>query len=97
MPWCWRKTIDAQVAKDFREVDYPTESLTAIATIRIDQEQAWGGLMSMSQDNGNYERGWILGFQNRQFGFAVKAKNGDSGLSWALSDKLFQPANGIRL
>ena len=86
-----KETIDAQVVNDFREVDYPKESLTAIATVRIDKEQPWGGLMSMMQDNGSYERGWLLGFQKRQFGFAVKAEQGDPGLSWALSDKLFQP------
>ncbi len=84
------ETIDAQAAKDFREVDYPKKSLTAIATVRIDKEQPWGGLMSMSQDNGSYERGWMLGFQNRRFGFGVKAEQGEPGLSWALSDKLFQ-------
>jgi outer membrane protein assembly factor BamB len=85
------ETIDARVAEDFRQVDYPRESLTAIATVRIDQEQPWGGLMSISQDNGDYERGWMLGFQNRQFGFAVNGVGGDAGLSWALSEKKFQP------
>ncbi len=84
------ETVDAQVAKDFREVEYPQESLTAIATVRIDQAQPWGGLMSISQDNGEYERGWNLGFQNRKFGFAVKAESGDPGLSWALSKNDFQ-------
>jgi outer membrane protein assembly factor BamB len=88
--WMLAETIDARVTEDYRDVDYPRESLTAIATVRIDQEQPWGGLMSMSQDNGDYERGWILGFQNRQFGFAVNGKEGDAGLSWALSKQKFQ-------
>jgi outer membrane protein assembly factor BamB len=88
--WILAESMDARVTDDFRKVEYPRESLTAIATVRIDQDQPWGGLMSMSQDNGDYERGWILGFQNRQFGFAVKGSTGDAGLSWALSKNSFR-------
>lgn len=89
--WELTETIDCQVAADFRNVPHPSEAMTAIATVRIDRAQPWGGLISMSQDNGAYERGWILGFQNQQFGFAVNGLDGDPGLSWALSDRPFQP------
>ena len=32
---------------------------------------AWGGILGMIQDNGSFERGWLLGYINSQFCLAV--------------------------
>ena len=31
----------------------------------------WGGIAGVIQDNGSYERGWLLGYVNRKFSFAL--------------------------
>ena len=47
----------------------PTASLTAEAWIAIDQGQEWGNAIGYFQDNGNYERGWSLGYDASKFMF----------------------------
>ncbi len=83
--------IDVTVAQDFRELEVPRESLTIIATVRIDRAQAWGGLLSVAQDNGSYEKGWMLGFRNNQFGLAVNCAGGPDRLTWTLAREGFTP------
>ncbi|WP_218934732.1 outer membrane protein assembly factor BamB family protein [Rosistilla ulvae] len=91
------QTIDAQVVKDFREIQPPRDALTATATVRIDTGQPWGGLISIAQDNGSYERGWILGYRDDKFGFAVSAEGGEDKLSWAINSKPFHPGQWYHL
>ena len=49
----------------------PTNRFTIQARVRIDQPNKWGGILSYSQDNGSYERGWILGYTNDRFNFKL--------------------------
>ena len=49
----------------------PAEILTVEAWVQIDQPIRWGGILSAIQDNGSYERGWLLGYENDRFSFAV--------------------------
>ncbi len=79
------ETSGVQVAEDFKQVDRPEEAMTATAWARVDQGQEWGGIVSMTQDNGSYERGWILGYRKDRPGFAVKGAGGDNGLTWVVS------------
>ncbi|MGB1260548.1 MAG: LamG-like jellyroll fold domain-containing protein [Akkermansiaceae bacterium] len=58
--------------KDARGI--PTEQFTVTARVRVDAPHRWGGVVTFSQDNGAYERGWILGFTNDRFSF--KFSNG---------------------
>lgn len=46
-----------------------TDSFTMTAHVRVDEPHRWGALISYSQDNGNYERGWLLGYTGRNFCF----------------------------
>jgi len=50
----------------------PRERFTAEAWVRIDKPIAWGGVIGAFQDNGTFEKGWILGYQTNRFSFAVK-------------------------
>ncbi|MGK0185811.1 MAG: outer membrane protein assembly factor BamB [Verrucomicrobiales bacterium] len=47
----------------------PTKFLTVEATIAIDQGQKWGNVIGYFQDNGSYERGWALGYNEKHFTF----------------------------
>ena len=70
------------IAKDYKLANYPKRAFTVSAWVRIDHPQPWGGIVSITQDNGDYEKGWILGYRNQQFGFAVNAENAPDKLTW---------------
>ncbi len=59
------------VQDDFRRANLPKRSMTVEAWARVDQAMTWGGLVGAIQDNGSYERGWLLGFRDSRFCFAV--------------------------
>jgi len=48
-----------------------TSRLAVSARVRVDAPQKWGGIVSYSQDNGSYERGWLLGFSGNRFTFKL--------------------------
>ena len=50
---------------------FPVESLTVEAWVKVDKPIRWGGIVSAIQDNGSFERGWLLGYENNQFSFAL--------------------------
>lgn len=70
------------------ETPLPRQALTAEAWVRIDRPQAWGGIAGMLQDNGDYERGWLLGYVNRQFAIAL-ASEGRGRLTYLKSRRTF--------
>lgn len=49
----------------------PLSSFAVEARVRIDQPQKWGSIVSYSQDNGSYERGWLLGYNGSNFSFRL--------------------------
>ncbi|MEN8866895.1 MAG: LamG-like jellyroll fold domain-containing protein, partial [Akkermansiaceae bacterium] len=49
----------------------PLQNFAIEARVRIDQAQKWGSIFSYSQDNGNYERGWLLGYNGSRFSFRL--------------------------
>ncbi|MEZ6132230.1 MAG: PQQ-binding-like beta-propeller repeat protein [Planctomycetaceae bacterium] len=52
-------------------VRLPETSLTVEAWVMVEKPLKWGGICGVLQDNGEYERGWLLGFRETQFCFAV--------------------------
>ncbi len=52
-------------------ISLPKEALSVAAWVQIDRPLRWGGILSAVQDNGSDESGWVLGFQNSQFSFAI--------------------------
>lgn len=69
----------------------PQKSMTAEAWVRIDQPTAWGGILGAIQDNGSYERGWILGYINSQFSFALHGQRGPGNLTYLKSKTSLEP------
>ncbi|MCG8653698.1 MAG: hypothetical protein MI861_27920, partial [Pirellulales bacterium] len=62
--------------KQFAVVDegkrgLPDQSFSVEAWVRIDQPIRWGAIVGYQQDNGSYERGWSLGYNQQQFEFRV--------------------------
>lgn len=51
--------------------DLPKREITVECCVALEAPQPWGGLIGYFQDNGDYEKGWLLGYINDRFCFAV--------------------------
>ena len=49
----------------------PTGNLTAEAWVAVNSPAEWGGIVGCLQDNGSFEKGWVLGYNNDKFNFAL--------------------------
>ena len=78
------------VAEDHNDVAVPIETLTVEAWVRVDKTQEWGGIVSCLQDNGSFERGWLLGFRHTTFCFAVTSQK-TKKLTYLTSSRMFEP------
>jgi outer membrane protein assembly factor BamB len=63
------------VADDYATEKAPRQDITAEAWVRVDQASDWGGFVGVVQDNGDFERGWILGFNKTAFTFALASES----------------------
>jgi len=54
----------------------PKNKLTAEAWVAVNSPAEWGGIIGCLQDNGDFEKGWVLGYNNDRFNFALST-NGD--------------------
>ena len=62
------------VADDFRATKFPADAITVEAWVSPAKSMKWGGIAGVIQDNGDYERGWLLGYVNRKFSFALASE-----------------------
>ncbi len=69
------------IAADVTEVrEYlPKRDFTVAAWVSIDSRLADGGLIGVLQDNGDAECGWLLGYNNDRFSFALASTGADDG------------------
>lgn len=49
----------------------PDRRLTVEAWVAVDQVAPWGGILGAITDNGDHERGWVLGHKGSRFVFGV--------------------------
>ena len=49
----------------------PKSKLTAEAWVAVNSPAEWGGIVGCLQDNGSFEKGWVLGYNNDKFNFAL--------------------------
>ena len=67
----------------------PERDMTAEAWVRVDRVTPWGGFLGLVQDNGDFERGWVLGSVSNTFSLGlVSQKTGR--LTYLTSDQPFQ-------
>lgn len=86
-----RQTV--MVAPEFRHAPIPTKELTAEAWVRVDQLQEWGGIIGVIQDDGEVERGWLLGYRGKRFSLAVASSKGPGRLTYLTADHDFEPGD----
>ncbi len=54
-------------------LDLPTEAISVSCWVKANSTDDWGGFVGLIQDNGSYEKGWILGTRYDNFSFALSA------------------------
>ncbi len=57
----------------------PTQAMSAEAWVSIDMPTTWGGFISAVQDNGEAEKGWVLGYDQDAFTFGLASEGRDDG------------------
>jgi len=77
------------ITDDLKKAALPEKAISVEAWVCVDRKQEWGGFAGAFQDNGSYEKGWILGCENQQFFFAVAAKN-RKNLTYLKTRTIFQ-------
>ena len=78
------------LSNDLATAKLPTDQIAAEAWVRIDKPTSWGGIVGAIQDNGDYERGWLLGYRDTKFCFAVKSTGGGNTLTYLTAPADFQ-------
>lgn len=72
----------------------PRRAISVEAWVAVEEPSEWGGIISCLQDNGGFEKGWLLGTRNRRFAFALSttgADDGDGTMTYLTADSDFVP------
>lgn len=66
----------------------PDQSLTVESWVRVDETQNWGGIVGFIQDDGAVEHGWLLGYRDNKFCFALAG--GGNGMTYMNANDDFE-------
>ncbi len=68
-----------QMTDDIKKAELPTEEMTIELWAWDEQFIEWGGYVVAVQDNGAFEKGWLLGTRWKAFSFALSSEDADDG------------------
>ena len=68
-----------QMTDDIKKAELPTEEMTVELWAWDEQFIEWGGYVVAVQDNGAFEKGWLLGTRWKAFSFALSSEDADDG------------------
>lgn len=74
-------------------LDLPAMSFSVGATVSVETPRRWGGIIGAVEDNGGYEKGWILGYDEERFTFGLSTEatdDGDGRLIYLRADKPYE-------
>ena len=80
------------VGRDLPSMKLPTKQITVSAWVKIDKPLEWGGIVSAIQDNGSFERGWLLGYRRSRFCFGITSRTRGK-LTYLSGSGMFEPGN----
>jgi outer membrane protein assembly factor BamB len=83
-------TNSVLVTDDHRQSSLPQRQMTVEAWVRVDRPLKWGGIVGVVQDNGDFERGWLLGYSDSRFSFAIAGEKGPGRLTYLAAENEFQ-------
>lgn len=90
LPGIAKERQQIEISDDLAKAALPTKMITAEAWVKLDRAQQWGGIIGAFQDNGAYEKGWLLGFENNQFFFAIASAGGKNKLTYLKAKSYFE-------
>ncbi len=64
---------------DLNKAKLPPRLMTIETWVKLNRHTTWGGYIGAIEDNGNYEKGWVLGNYNKNFSFALASNGKDDG------------------
>ncbi len=67
--------IHEDIAKD--RTGLPTKEFSVAAWVNLRDIHQWGSITGVMQDNGGYEKGWVLGFNDTVFTFGLSTVGGN--------------------
>lgn len=75
------QSTECVLASDWNRVSeyLPKRELTISAVVAVDAPQQYGGIIGVVQDNGGSEAGWILGYNESVFTFALASEGANDG------------------
>jgi outer membrane protein assembly factor BamB len=77
------------VSPNIHHDNLPKQNFTLEAWVRIEKPTEWGGIVGCFQDNGSFERGWLLGYRNSQFCFGLSTAS-QKRLTYLTSNTMFE-------
>ena len=79
-----------RIADDHKLAGLPVKAISAEAWVRVDQAAPWGGIIGAFQDNGSYEKGWLLGYVGSRFSLAVQGTGGAGAMTYMKASSDFR-------
>ncbi len=61
------------------QLDLPREAISVEAWVAIEMPQRWGGIVGAVEDNGEFEKGWILGYDGEGMTFMISTEATNDG------------------
>ena len=68
-----------QITDDIKKAELPSKEMTVELWAWDEQFIEWGGYIVAVQDNGAFEKGWLLGTRWKAFSFALSSEDADDG------------------
>lgn len=62
-------------------VGLPVVQMAVSGWVKVNNADNWGGFIGNIQDNGSFEKGWVLGTRNQRFSIALMTENA-SGMTY---------------
>jgi hypothetical protein len=78
-----------EITNDLNSAVLPKKEMTVETWAKLNTNNVWGGFIGAFQDNGNYEKGWVLGNYDKKFSFAL-ASQGNGRIRYLKSDEDFE-------
>lgn len=82
------------VAEELGRAALPGGALSVEAWVMAGELGPWSGIAGALQDNGGFEKGWLLGTRDQRFVFALSTRGADDGdgrMTYLSADTAFEP------
>jgi outer membrane protein assembly factor BamB len=87
--WC---VVGETATSVVRPGDLPSSRFAISAWVYVDRLSDWDSIASAIQDNGDFERGWMLGIHNQTFCFGLVSEK-TKRLTYLDSSEVLEPGN----